>query len=272
MKRILHSKTTHIVLLSIGGLIAIYWYANQQKLNLEDSSFLTGYASLTIMVLLALFNIRKKLSMIPAIQARTWLRIHVVFGFGMIFLFWLHTESVWPSGLYEQIIAVLFYLVCLSGMVGYLLSRTLPSRLRHIGNEIIYERIPTELYNTREAAKLEISTAVNINGNEVLAREYEESLAWFFAQPRFFFSHIVGSGRPAAWVQNKATSLSPFLSEEESEKFAPLLGLMKYKNQIDAHYANQKLLKHWLFFHLPLTVSLLVFVGWHVLLVHLYAL
>lgn len=265
-------KTTFLSVLATGGLIAIYWFAKQAELTLADSTVLTGYCSLVVMILLALFNTRKKLSMIPIFSARAWLMFHVIFGLAMIVLYLLHTGSLWPTGLYEQILASLFFLVCLTGIGGTVLSKIVPSRLRHLGVEIIFERIPEELYRIREAAKESIAEAVEKSGNITLSREYEESLAWFFAQPRFFFSHISGSGKPAAWTQSKSTSLQPFLSDDEKQRFEDVLDLMNYKNQIDAHYANQILLKGWLFLHLPLTVSLLVFVGWHVLLVHLYAL
>ena len=267
----LRAKTALITILAVAGLFAIYLFTRQQSLKLGNPTTVTGYASLCLMILLALFNTRKKLSMIPFIQARVWLMMHIIFGVTMLLLYWLHTGNAWPTGVYEQIIAALFYLVCITGIIGYILSRTTPSRLRLTGNEIIYERIPTEIYSLRETVKDEITKAVEFSGNETLSREYEESLAWFFSRPRFFLSHISGSGRPLAWVQSKAESLKPFLSREEEEKFDSVLSLMNYKNQIDAHYFNQKLLKLWLFLHLPLTVALMVFVGWHVLLVHLYS-
>ncbi len=268
----LQTKTTVISILAIAGLVALYWVARQQSLQLHDPTILSGYVALTVMILLALFNTRKKLSMIPIISARVWLVFHVVFGLALMVVFGLHTGSLWPTGLYEQILAGLFYLVCLTGIAGYLLSRSIPSRLRHLGNEIIFERIPAELYEVREAAKGHITAALEASGNETLAREYEESLAWFFARPRFFLSHVSGTERPSAWIKNKDTSLRPFLSDAEQQEFDSLLSLMNYKNEIDAHYANQRLLKGWLFLHLPLTLALLVFVAWHVLLVHLYVL
>jgi hypothetical protein len=258
--------------LAIAGLVVTYWFARQTSHTLGNASALTGYVTLAVLLSLALFNTRKKLSMLPMIKARTWLLFHVIMGFAVLLLYWLHTGVLWPTGLYEQIIAALFYVVCITGIVGFILSRTIPVRLRNIGNEIIYERIPHEIYTLRETAKSEVLAALSSSGNETLAREFKESLAWFFAKPRFKTAHLSGSGRAAAWVERKASSLKPFLSDEEAKRFDEVVALMHYKNQIDAHYANQNVLKYWLFLHLPLTVALLVFTGWHVLLVHLYAL
>ena len=266
----LRTKAVLISLFAIAGIVSLCLVVHRQNIELKDSNILTGYVSLAVMCLLAVFNTRKKLSMLPIINARTWLVFHVVFGFAMIAVYAIHTQTLWPSGLYEQILACLFYLVSISGIAGYTLSRIVPRRLRHTGGEIIYARIPNEIYQIREASKKHISSALEQSGNETLSREYQESLAWFLAKPRFILSHISGSGRPSAWVENKAVSLEPFLSDSEKKEFNKVLELMRYKNQIDAHYANQKMMKVWLFFHLPVAVGLLVFVAWHVLLVHLY--
>jgi hypothetical protein len=266
----LKTKTTVIGVMALLVITGTFWLVRRKSLMLEDPSVISGYVALGVMILLMLFNWRKKLSMLPIISARVWLVFHVLFGLLLLGLFWLHTGSVWPTGLYEQIIVALFYLVSVSGIIGYVLSTSIPSRLRHIGNEVIYERIPTEIYNLRESVKDEISLAVKNSGNETLAREYEESLAWFFARPRFFLSHLASTGKPNAWRLRKEQSLKPFLTSDEEIHFARVIELIGYKNQIDAHYANQSLLKSWLFLHLPLAAILLLFVGWHVLLVHLY--
>lgn len=266
----LKSKTYFIGLVALIVLLGTFMTVRNDNIMLEESSVTSGWVALSVMILLMLFNWRKKLSMLPIISARVWLIFHVLFGFLMLALFWLHTGSLWPTGLYEQIIATFFYLVSISGVVGYFLSISIPSRLRHIGNEIIYDRIPNEIYKIREIVKDEIALAVENSGNETLAREYQETLAWFFSRPRFFLSHISGSGKPRAWRLRKEQSLKPFLTGDEEEHFAKVIELMDHKNQIDAHYANQSLLKIWLFLHLPAAAILLLFVGWHVMLVHLY--
>ena len=266
------NKATLISAFGVMAFIATYLVVQHDRISLQNPQTFSGYTALAVMIVLMLFNWRKKLSMLPIISARLWLICHLVFGLLMLSLFWLHTNSLWPSGGYEQIIAALFYIVSLSGIIGYSLSRSIPARLRHIGGEVIYDRIPANIYRIREQAKHHIASAAQESGNETLPREYSESLAWFFAKPRFFLSHVTGSGKPNAWRLRKETSLKPFLTEQEAVHFNQVMLLVEYKNQIDAHYSNQRLLKFWLFLHLPIAAMLLIFVGWHVLLVHLYLL
>ncbi|NND82204.1 MAG: hypothetical protein HKN50_07235 [Gammaproteobacteria bacterium] len=262
-----------IIWLIAATLVAVVaWQARQAHLALQNPAIISGYSALAVMIALVLFNVRKKLSMIPLVSARVWLIIHVAFGVALLPMVWLHTGSLWPEGLYEQVLIGLFYLVSGSGIFGYWLSLTVPRRLRHLGGEIIYERIPHELHEVREQVKQLIFEAVEASGHETLTLEYKQSLAWFFARPRFFFSHLSGSRRPSAWQEQKAQSLKPFLGEAEMRSFEKIERLMDYKNKVDGHYAAQSFLKYWLYFHLPVSLSLIIFVLWHVLLVHLYAL
>ena len=266
----MRAKIIVISILALATLVFVYLMTRQASLDLRDPSIVSGYTALATMVLLIIFNTRKKLSMMPVIKARTWLILHVVFGTALVIIFWMHTRTLWPHGLYEQIITGLFYIVSLSGFIGYALSRAMPGRLRQIGSEIIYERIPQEIYDIREAVKKLTLECLELSGQETLKREYEESLNWFLSRPRFFFSHVTGSRNPSTWVVQKSQSLKPFLNDDELAKFREINELMHYKNRIDAHYATQSVLKYWLYFHLPVAVGLFVFVLWHVLLVHLY--
>src|SRR3989442_518863 len=113
----------------------------------------TGLARFTLMGGLAAFNARKNLSMMPFARASTWLRLHFVGGILAVALLWLHTGTVWPQGRYEQALAGLFYLISLSGLMGYALQRIYPKQLTDTGVEIIFEKIPAELCNLREQAE-----------------------------------------------------------------------------------------------------------------------
>ncbi len=240
------------------------------RAQLLDPNAMTGWTLLAAMLFLGLFNARKKLSMVPLGTAATWLKLHVVLGVGLAPLFWLHTRTLWPTGLYEQLIAALFYLAFLSGLAGYALSRIVPRRIDLIDGEHILERIPAEVVRIRESARAAVRDGVEASGNETLARQYEEALGWFFARPRFALSHVTGSARPQAWVEQRARAIRDYLGDEEQDAFSALVGLMHYKNRVDAHYANQRLLRLWLLLHLPLSVALIILGLWHSLLVHVY--
>ena len=224
------------------------------------------------MVFLALFNARKKLSMIPLGNASTWLLLHAVGGVLVLAVYWLHTGNLWPVGSYEQLLALLFYATVATGVFGYLIQRFYPRRLTHTGTEMIFERIPQELSDLRVRAEELALQCTEETGSEILGRHYVDTLAWFFRRPRYFNNHVVGSQRGEHWIRQQDAAVRRYLSADEKAYLDQLTDLAQYKNKVDIHYALQGVMKRWLLFHVPLTAGLLAMSIWHMLIVHIYAL
>lgn len=63
------------------GLFLLLWGQTQRiRAGLAEPALFTGGWLLAAMILLASFNARKKLSMLPLGSAATWLRLHVIGG------------------------------------------------------------------------------------------------------------------------------------------------------------------------------------------------
>ena len=178
---------------------------------------------------------------------------------------------MWPGGHYERALALCFYTVMLSGIAGYVLQRLLPRRLTHLEGEVIYERIPSEVFTLRERVEALVLKGVQDAGADTLGRYYLESLHWFFRRPRFFLSHLFGSARGARWIRGHVGALRRYLNETERAALDQIESLALRKNQLDAHYALQSVLKLWLFVHIPSAVLLIVLAFWHLLVVNIYS-
>lgn len=266
------SRPGGVLLLAAVALFAVLWIAARHIwLGLGDPAYLTGYILLALMLLLALFNARKRLSMVPLGRASVWLTLHVVGGLLVLALFWLHTGTALPSGTYEIFLTLLVYLVAASGIVGFLIQLASPPRLTRSGDEIIYERIPAELARLREEAQALVLACAEKTGSDALARHYDENLHWYFRRPRFFLSNVLGSLRAQHWLANHAGSVARYLSAPEREFHDRLCELAGTKSEVDAQYALQSLMKWWLFFHVPPSAALVVFALWHLVVVNLYA-
>ena len=132
------------------------------------------------MLFLALFNSRKRVLMIPLLRAKWWTTMHTVGGILALGVFWLHTRTLWPTGPYEQALAVLFYLLTLSGALGWIVVRTAPSRLTQTAVEVIYERIPDELALFRERAEAVVMKCTTESNADTLARILRGNLRLVF--------------------------------------------------------------------------------------------
>ena len=263
------------VVLVVGAglvLVLIATLADQSRTALGVPAQLTGWTLFAAMAGLALFSVRKKLSMVPVGRASYWLNAHVVIGLSALALFWVHTGNAWPSGLYEQALALLFYLLSLSGIIGYGLQRLYPARLTQGGGEVIYERIPAELARIRDDLESTLVACTEETGSDTLARHYLETMHWFFQRPRFFLDHAVSGQKGAHFVRHQCSVVSEYLSEAEQKHLARIRDLGHDKNLLDRHYALQGILKRWLLVHIPLAAGVMALAIWHLVLVHVYAL
>ena len=265
------SSVTFIILGVITfALVALY--ARTTSLQLGNPAIVTGYTLLGLMLLLGFFNIRKRLSMVPVGRGSLWLAFHVVAGVLAMAMFWLHTGTVWPVGTYERILTVLFYLVSLTGIFGYIILRGLPRRLTQTGIEVMYERIPTEIGEIREKVEALTLECTEKTGSDTVAQHYIGTLNWFFRRPRFGFSHLVGGDAAGHWLRGPGSAARRYLNNDEKEYFDQILELGALKILVDRHYACQDLMKKWLLVHVPLSMAVILVSIWHVLLVNVYAL
>jgi len=242
------------------------------RVQLGNSGELTGYWLFCIMVFLALFNLRKKLAMIPLGNAATWLLLHAVGGVLTLAIFWLHTATIWPNGVHEQMLAFLFYLTVLSGLLGYAIQRVYPPKLTQTGIEVIYDRIPKHVAEIREQADALVLRCCDETRVDTLGKHYLDTMGWFFRRPRFVYNHIFGSQRSRQWIRQQDANVRRYLNDDERSFLDELTELALKKNQIDVHFALQSVLKRWLIFHIPLTVALMTMAVWHLLVVNVYAL
>lgn len=252
------------------ALVAIPTF--REAATLGRPQVVSGYALFALFVVLAGFNLRKRLRVLPLIAIHWWTVAHVVGGVLGLALFWLHTATLWPRGAYEQLLATLVYFVSLSGIAGLLLQQYLPQRLTRSGVEVLYERIPVEISQLKRRAEGVVLECTRVTGHDTLARFYVETLQWFFFRPRFLLSHITGTQAAEFWLEQNFNTVRRYLNEHELEHLEALAKLAEYKNALDAQHTGQLLLRGWLLAHVPAAAALMVMATWHLLLVHVYAL
>jgi hypothetical protein len=248
----------------IAASVAALWL-NAKFKALPDYAFLTGWALLGGMIVLTIYNVRKKLPFLPLGNSETWLQIHIYLGFFTTLLFLIHLNFHIPHGWFELTLAWLFILVSGSGMVGLFFSRALPRRLATRGGEVIFEKISALRHKLKTDAE---NLALGADAKSpVIAEFYAKRLAPFFSGPKNFWLHLAESRRPASALLAELEDLRRFANDIEREKIKKLAALVRQKDGLDYHRALQLALKLWLFVHIPLTYGLLIFTALHLVLV-----
>lgn len=256
-----------LLLLAVSAVIAIYL----QSTSLRDTARFSGWCLMGLVVFLSLYNLKKKLAFLPIGSSSLWLQMHIYLGLfsGVVFL--LHMDWEFPSGSFDTVLAELFLLVFFSGVLGLAISRSFAKRMTIRGDEVIYERIPVlrrQIQNEVERLAMEGLTS---HGTSTIANFYRDRLLVFLKSSRNFWQHLAHSTKAIHDLLNAIEEQKRFLSDADKEILKQIALLTKQKDNLDYHFALQSTLKYWLFIHVPLTYALLVFVAFHLLLVHTFS-
>jgi hypothetical protein len=248
------------------AVAAVWLWARAQERSLTASAFSTGYLMLATVLFLALYNIRKKLPFLPLGSSAAWLQWHIYVGMGSIGLFSLHAGLRWPTGALEATLFAIYVATAASGLVGLYLTRTIPSQLARVGEEVIYERIPALRYQVRTLAGDVVLESVAASGATTLADFFANRLYDFFHRPRGlrYFARPTTALRRS--LMHELQSVRRYLSDQEQAACERLFSLVRRKDDLDFHSARQLLLKTWLFVHIGLTYALVALALLHGLL------
>lgn len=251
-----------IVVVSLAWLLQIY------EIALKNSQWLSGWILLGMIVVLVLYNARKKIPFLPMGRNRSWLQLHLYIGLIATFLFLIHLQWRWPEGYIELPLSVLFILICASGVIGILMSRTFARRLAQQGEQIIFERIPGFAVELRNSAEALVRESIETTESTTLANFYSRNVATFFGRPRFSLRYLFNSRRRYFRLTSELAAQERYMNDKEKEFTEQLLALVAQKNSLDTQYALQLTLKSWLFVHIPLTYSMVLVLLAHIVLVY----
>lgn len=254
-------------LAALGGLLA--WLTYRES-GLHSTSFDTGYVLLAAILFLSLYNLRKKLPILPWTTSAGWLQAHLYVGLSTAVLFGLHVSWRVPDGFFEVTLATLFLATFASGLLGLYWTRTLPKKLARVSEEVIYERIPLLRRQLRDRAQQAVLETVHDAGATTLGEFYSSRLHSFFENSRGFRYFLRPNNRLRRQLLDELTEVNRYLSEPERKTCEQLFALVRRRDDLDYHAALQWRLKVWLFVHIGLTYPLVAVASVHGLLAHLF--
>jgi hypothetical protein len=228
--------------------------------------YIYGWFLFLLIVVLSLYNARKKLPFLPVGTSEGWLQFHIYAGLFTVLLFAFHVRFRLPTGWFDTILFLLYFFVTLSGIAGLFISKMVPKRLTTRGGEVLYERIPMIRRSLQEQAETLALKSVPEAQSTTLADFYLRHLKSFFDTSQNFWLHLFEVRSPVNSLLNKIGDLNRFLNEQERATANKLADLVRQKDGLDYQRTLQITLKTWLFVHIPLTYSLLIFSVIHIVL------
>jgi hypothetical protein len=225
-----------------------------------------GVAATLFMVGAGLWAIRRRTMRMAPGRSQQWVQFHVYGGTVFLLLMLMHTGFRLPSGTLAWWLFLCTIVVALSGIFGVILQKTIPRILASgLAVEVHYDRIPELIEEIRLKAEGLVQTSP-----DAVRDFYKKDLAPALAVPQtkaIYFLDISGGIHSRL---KQFDYIRRFLGPAEKEKLNELQALYKTKLEMDAHYTLQKMLRYWLYFHIPLSLLLLVLVGLHLYAVFYY--
>ena len=253
----------------VSAVVFFLWRVGRAALR--PDAIYTGVLLFAVILGLTLFNARKKLPFLPLIKASTWLQVHIYAGWFCLFVFLLHVRFRIPTGAFEIVLALVFGVVILSGFFGLFISRDLPARLARSGEPLLYERIPAFRWRIQREVEDLVRQAERETESSTLGNFYVQYLRDFFLRRPSAFSALRRGERQWHALLAEINGLERYLNEREQAIAAEIRDWIETKHNLDFQYASQRLLKLWLFVHIPFTYSLILLGLAHGILALLYA-
>ena len=264
------SRRLRNTILAVAACGSIGYWASWQRAALRPTEYGTGYLLLAALFFLALYNLRKKIPVLPWSSTAGWLQAHIYVGLSSAIVFALHVDWRVPDGVFESLLSLLYAATLLSGLLGLYWTRTLPPKLARVSEEVIYERIPLLRNQLCERAQQAVLETVRSAGATTLGEFYSSRLHVFFQRPRNWRYYLRPNNRLRRQMLSELTEVNRYLSEPEQKTCELLFSLVRKRDDLDYQAALQWRLKIWLFVHIGLTYPLLVVASVHGWLAHLF--
>jgi len=260
------------ILLVMGLVLSLFVIAAISRGNIGATGHASGWLLGGLIVFLASYNVRKAVPFLPLGTSAAWLQIHIYAGLITFAVFAVHVRFSVPTGIFECLLAALYLVVFCSGITGLVMTRSFPARLTMLGDETIFEQIPV----VRRELQTEVEALV-LTGNAewqspAIVEFYRDELRPFLIRHHDVLSHLI-RGESARWhrLSRAIDDQRRYLNADEQHVMDEVKGYIRRKHQLDTKYALQGALKLWLFVHIPVTWALMIFVVFHIVLVHAWS-
>jgi hypothetical protein len=263
-RRLIPSATVFVVWLVLRSL------RNQSAASLQNEAFVTGYSLAAICVFLMLLGVRKRVLSVQIGRLAIWQQTHHYLGLLSVGAYALHAQ-MFTTGWLESLLAMSFWSIALSGLIGWYVNRRSPRILRAAGPQILRQDIPER---TRLIAKqaLELAlAAADKNDTAALADHYLALLSPFFATRRSLIYRLSPTGNTRRRLLAGLENIDRYLSEEGRNQRREMSLLVQAKDDLDFQSAIQNRIRFWASAHTWVLGGFFVLTAAHVIVAHRFA-
>lgn len=273
IRKLIQSSTWFYAFLAATALCLLTYIANAAVSEIKAGNIWGlsyGTAATLLMLGASLYGVRRRAagpaSRLGLGSSFHWLQFHLYGGVLFALLVLMHSGFKMPDGALHLWLWWLSLWVTASGLVGIFIQKWVPTMLSSaLSIEVIYERIPELIQEIRRSAD-ELVLSCSEPVRDFYRKKIVRSLKAPGPKPIYLIDITGGIQRRLKQFE----FLKRVLTSEERQKLGRLELLYKSKLEMDAHYTLQKLLRWWLYIHVPASILLLVLVAIHLYAIYYY--
>ena len=267
----LRTPSIRMIIFVAVAIFLFHYRLQVSNRSLGDLAMTSGWFLLASFLLLGLYGLRKKLPFLPLGKTSTWLMLHLATGFLGAYFFLEHTSYRLPTGTFDILLWIGYAIIILSGFTGWILMRTIPPSLRE-SMHLLPERIHAEIESMIGKADAEIKELRSSTSNSAFESAYLSVLRPYLHDGPGFFpkgskeSHYLPADLSARYSRSiNFSQLEPASVENRIHQ------VIIRKSELDRQLRLHRWMRGWLLIHLPVTGSMVILIGLHILVVHTFA-
>lgn len=260
-RRLIPSLTVFVIWLVLRSL------RNQSAARLQNEAFVTGYSLAAICAFLMLLGVRKRVLSVQFGRMAIWQQAHHYLGLLSVGAYALHAGMI-TTGWLESLLAMSFWAIALSGLIGWYVNRRSPRMLRATGRQILRQDIPeqTKLIS-KQALELALASAGK-SDTAALADHYRALLSSYFTTRRSLIYRLSPSGNTRRRLLAGLENIDRYLSEEGRNQRREMSLLVQSKDDLDFQSAIQNRIRFWASAHTWVLGGFVVLAIAHVIVAH----
>ncbi len=226
------------------------WLANAHR-QLQSTQHILGWILMGLACIMTSYNLRKRLSILPLGNNKTWYLFHLYMGLLSSVVFSLHAGWTWPSSPINQALWLGSIAILLSGVLGFAVNKLLTPLVSSQGERLIFDRIPGHISLNRERSQLLMLDAAASKAGKPLADYYHHKLLdvfnhsgqlglTLFVQQKRLERHLI-----------ELNEIGRYLDSENQQRLKQLNGLLKQKSMLDWQYSTLSIIRAWTLLHVP---------------------
>lgn len=225
-----------------------------------------GVGALVLLLLAGAYPARRRMPRLGPGSAHAWLQLHIYGGALFLLLLLAHSAFRLPHGWLGWGLWLGGIWTAAAGLWGLTVQKWVPRMLTSgLSIEANYARIPALVESIRVKAEGLVESS-----SDTVQKAYQKEWSDLLSRPRARLIYLMDVSGGLRHHLKSFDHFRRFLAADDRSKWDELRELLQAKFELDAHFTLQRLLRWWLYLHVPVSVILLVLVGFHVFSVLYY--